>query len=1766
MYASTTNPYSSACNKTVVRNLSHGTSTFQWHVYYNKCDTYDEVIIKNVAPDKAVVMESTPICSSDYHLSANAPKVGKGEWSIVGKDNANIVIDDITANYTEVHNLPVRESRFVWTIKNVEAGKECTSQAEVVLTNENLTTTAGQDFVTCETDAVLQAQDPGIYSGKWTHITDQGEIKDVTSFKTEVTGLQIGGNTFRWTISNGACEATALVTVTVNKPTQAYAGEDQTSCLNNTTLIGNTPGVDEIGFWETVSGSGECLESTSFKTKVLGLSSGNSFAWTIIRGGMYKDLPNFISDKLYKTDPNACFSSDTIKVESSNVQVSVSSSAEEYCSDEGEVYGYVNVSDYTSKWEAVGSDAEFATSDQNNSKVRNLQEGVNVLRWTVTTMMKDRECQNYADIRVLNNKPPQALVRETQVSCDTFTNILANMPPQGTWGEWTIADGIGNFENSTSYSTKVYGLTGDDVNFVAWTIHKGNCTSSDTIAITVNKLITSTSGDNGTDTLEICGTTSPISAAPAGEGVRGWWTTPSQVIEIERSDSENAVVNNVSTGAHTLIWHISKTEADGTECNATARLIVVNNLYKATASLATPNPVCDGYATLIGNVPTGGATGWWEPPMTAKVSNSTQPVTTLYPTINGSNTSYWHIEKGKCKSVASVEVQNFSVNAELGDDIVACNDDDIRTISGPEPPAGGYGYWENPNGHVDIANSDAHITTVSNIHQGANTLIWHVYSAEVMDAEGNPKRCHAQDELVVNNNHFVTSAGRDFEICDTMTTVTALYQGPEARGYWSGAGTFTSSTNNKTTVYGLPPASDNVLTWTVELNNCTASHSITVSNKQVEITINSGNKTVCTPSTNLEAHQSAGSGYWQVVKGYGVIPPNLSTAQASMVEQLKSGSNTIRWTVVNGENIQCKTFKDVVVNNQSINITAGEDRTTCDTFATLAGQPLTSTQKGQWIWGADSETPMVATGATPQFENNTLYNTRVTGLYYDDDGKGYANIFTWRVEDTVTNCTAEAAVRIICYKFKVDADVRTSDNLYTVDQSNEYDIEAKIVDTYTGEWHVATGFGKFDDETQPKTHVTNLAQGRNQLQWIATLKDDSPDGVRRIPPCKATDIVTINYNAFTVEAGTDKSICEDSVKLNAQKVEGAVSHWSAAQNGGAKFENSTDPKTTVHGLTRGKNVLYWNVTKNGFTATDSVIIYNYSFDVDAGKDQHLCVDYTTLNASKPYGNSLINTDDPESGIVVKGYWDTPVGGVHYYDQQQRDTKIDSLHAMTNVLVWHSVVTAEKLYTQDRTTITCRNEDTVRVTYYVAPKPDFKIIPRTAADCSPFRAQFQNTTVVPEEDVDYVSYRWQFGDIKSYDTDDHDSIRVETFENKSYRDTTYWVWLSTRLQIPNDVCTSSDSAQVTVYSVPTANIRLSSPLYKQPNMKVEMYADSVPGDDVRYTWRFGDGGTDLWEDNTKYKGTELWEYKTYGEYQVILDVTTKHCPASDTVTVTILPAAPTRTVKPSSLKRCNPEVFNLVQGVDFADSVKWEIYYAAETPVLEAELMVPDGKAESYLFNKVGRYLLTEYAYGPGADHEVFMRTDTLIINPTPTVNFSIHPDTVRLPNVPLFTKNESEGAATYKWEMGDGNVYDEMEPVHYYTEPGTYYVNLKVWSDQNCPAQGKEVPVRVEAEGMLRFPTAFRPDPSGPCGGIETKFENFVFLPYPRRGVKKGTYILEIFNRYGEKIYETTDPDIGWDGYYRGELCKQDVYVFKCRCTFENGKLFKQIGNVTLLR
>jgi gliding motility-associated-like protein/uncharacterized repeat protein (TIGR01451 family) len=168
------------------------------------------------------------------------------------------------------------------------------------------TSNAGPDHTGCISPgtATLAGNNPFIGTGLWTVVSGGATVTSPTLFNSGVTGLTVGVNTFRWTITNGPCAA-SLDDVIINvsaPPTPAAAGTDQLLCLvTSTTLAGNNPLVG-TGLWTVITEDGTVTTPTLFNSGVTGLTPGiNTFRWTISTPG----CPPSFDDVVISFDPDS---------------------------------------------------------------------------------------------------------------------------------------------------------------------------------------------------------------------------------------------------------------------------------------------------------------------------------------------------------------------------------------------------------------------------------------------------------------------------------------------------------------------------------------------------------------------------------------------------------------------------------------------------------------------------------------------------------------------------------------------------------------------------------------------------------------------------------------------------------------------------------------------------------------------------------------------------------------------------------------------------------------------------------------------------------------------------------------------------------------------------------------------------------------------------------------------------------------------------------------------------------------------------------------------------------------------------------------------------------------------------------------------------------------------------------------------------------------------------------------------------------------------
>ncbi|MBT7996652.1 MAG: T9SS type B sorting domain-containing protein, partial [Bacteroidetes bacterium] len=61
-------------------------------------------------------------------------------------------------------------------------------------------------------------------------------------------------------------------------------------------------------------------------------------------------------------------------------------------------------------------------------------------------------------------------------------------------------------------------------------------------------------------------------------------------------------------------------------------------------------------------------------------------------------------------------------------------------------------------------------------------------------------------------------------------------------------------------------------------------------------------------------------------------------------------------------------------------------------------------------------------------------------------------------------------------------------------------------------------------------------------------------------------------------------------------------------------------------------------------------------------------------------------------------------------------------------------------------------------------------------------------------------------------------------------------------------------------------------------------------------------------------------------------------------------------------------------------------------------------------------------------------------------------------------------------------------------------------------------------------------------------------------------YNFKIFDRWGEKLFETSNPEEAWDGHFKGSVSPIGVYIYRIDYQFEDLEKQTKFGNVTLIR
>ncbi len=412
---------------------------------------------------------------------------------------------------------------------------------------------------------------------------------------------------------------------------------------------------------------------------------------------------------------------------------------------------------------------------------------------------------------------------------------------------------------------------------------------------------------------------------------------------------------------------------------------------------------------------------------------------------------------------------------------------------------------------------------------------------------------------------------------------------------------------------------------------------------------------------------------------------------------------------------------------------------------------------------------------------------------------------------------------------------------------------------------------------------------------------------------------------------------------------------------------------------------------------------------------------------------------------------------------------------------------------------------------------------TGSGCAPYTYQGWSTS------YNATSYQWDFGMPGA-------PLSTDSAVTFFYPDVGAYTVTFTAFN--PESCNGQDSEVYNIYvldSIITADFS-----YVLPNpcdiQQVDFQMEGMPPI-LMFDWDFGDGNTGTGANISNI-------YDEPGTYTVSL-IADSNCAEPDTVEYTFtLPPPPIVDGEIISFPEngCTPVEVNL-EGTGNATSYLWDM----------GDGTTIEGLTADYTYTDVGSYDIMFIATDPSTCNLADTSYTSVEVYGYAEALFEVQTPIIEVGDAFFFT-NLSSNADSYLWDFGDGNTSTEENPQYTYAETGVYEVCLTAMNQYDCN-DTYCLTVEVIPPIYIGIPNAFSPNNDGLNDILYVEGrDNIEFI------------VFKVFNRWGEKVFETNDPQIGWDGHYKNERQAVEAYAYTVDATLVSTRIVQLKGNVTLLR
>lgn len=439
---------------------------------------------------------------------------------------------------------------------------------------------------------------------------------------------------------------------------------------------------------------------------------------------------------------------------------------------------------------------------------------------------------------------------------------------------------------------------------------------------------------------------------------------------------------------------------------------------------------------------------------------------------------------------------------------------------------------------------------------------------------------------------------------------------------------------------------------------------------------------------------------------------------------------------------------------------------------------------------------------------------------------------------------------------------------------------------------------------------------------------------------------------------------------------------------------------------------------------------------------------------------------------------------------------------------------------------CTDTLTQAVEVYEKPLPTFNYM----SSCLYDTIHFVDASIVGGGD-NIVAWSWDI------DGDLNEDYSTQNVSHKYNIAGDYNVTLTVE---SNNGCSNFITQSVSLFPVPIAGFSASTTCVNGGATQFVNTSSITSGTIVLNGWNFGDGSTSTQQ-------TPSHDYQISSSYPVTLAVVSDlGCIDSVTYSVDVL-GKPTAAFTQDTTNGCPPLC------VSYIDTSYDDIPITNWNWKLESNYGESLDQNPSYCYASSGSYDIGLIVTNAQGCKDTLENLALITVYPLPISDFTLSPISTDVLNSTIDFTNSSIDAAAWIWDFGDGTAADfsNYDPSHIYSDSGHFEIQLIVINSYLCRDTSYHN-VEILPVDDLFVPSAFSPNGDG---------KNDVL--YARGFI--GTMYFAVFDRLGNKVFESEDKETGWDGLIKGKNALEGVYTWYLQAEV-NGSPYQLKGDVTLVR